>query len=170
MRGAILLRKMNPRGRPGTAAKCNARRGLIGLGGETLGGVARLKERTPRPGGGETEERKNEKAQVDGGVGVGYGVGGAASSGAGGDKEGAAETGAKTFAGGAGTVERNRAEADYHRGGFAGGQVRLQAEPGFENVSRGAAACFRVHVLLYGQRAGEKAALSRRSQAGRFED
>src|SRR6266446_2317788 len=122
MTGAILLRKMNPP-RKGQVPQPSAM--LVAAyragRGKTCGGVARLKERTPRPGGGVTEERKNEEAQVGSGVGVGYGVGGAASSGAGGDKEGAAETGAKPFAGGAGTVERNRAEADYHRGGFAGG-------------------------------------------------
>src|SRR5260370_42579831 len=98
--------------------------------GETLGGAASLKERTHRPGGGETEERKNEEAQVGSGVGVGYGGGGAASRGAGGDKEGTAETGAEPFAGGAGTGERSRAEARYRRGGTDGGQVRLATEYG----------------------------------------
>jgi len=43
-----LLRKMNPRERPGTAVQSDADRGLlIGASrGETLGGVARLKEGT----------------------------------------------------------------------------------------------------------------------------
>jgi len=48
MTGIRLLRKMNPRGRLGTAVQFDADRGLlIGASrGETLGGVARLKEGT----------------------------------------------------------------------------------------------------------------------------
>ena len=46
MTAAILLRKMNSRGGPGTADQANAG------WGETPGRVVRLKERPPRPGWG----------------------------------------------------------------------------------------------------------------------
>src|SRR5947207_972351 len=119
---------------------------------------------------GVTEGRENEETQVGGRSSLGHGVGGVAGIGTGCGKEGTAETGAESFAGGAGAVERNRAEIDHHCGGFAGGQVRLQTESGFEDISGGAVACHRVHVLLYGYGAGEKAAVYGRSQASRLED
>src|SRR5258708_37779432 len=67
-----------------------------------------------------TEEEANDEMEDWGRSGAGCRVGGAAGAGAGGCKERAAETGAEPFAGYSGAVERHRAEADHHGGGFPG--------------------------------------------------
>ena len=74
-----------------------------------------------RSSSGRNGGEKNEEASVVGGLDFGHGVSSAAGNGAGGGEEATTEAGAESVAGGAGTVERNRAEVDHHRGGFAGG-------------------------------------------------
>src|SRR5713101_2175808 len=151
MTRAVLLRKMNPRRGPGTATsgKRNA-----WLSGPSDGESAQFP--------GETEEKTYDEVEKGGGTGIGRGAGGAAGAGArGGEEEGAAKAGTEPVAGGARKVERHRAKIDHHLGGFARGQVRLQAKSRFEDVCRAVAACISVHVLLYGRGAGTESAVWR---------
>src|SRR5260370_5259350 len=113
MTEVILLRKMNPRGSRGPHPKPsrveeNAWRSDASEGES-------VPTRSGRNGG-----EKHEQAKVGGGSSLGRRVGGAAGTGAGTCKERAATTGAKPFASSAGAVERHRAKADHHGGGFSG--------------------------------------------------
>src|SRR2546421_13130248 len=105
MTKTALLRKMNPRGGQVCLGESMLVKGNAWLGGASEGVNVQLAD--------VTEGRKNEEAQVDGRTGFGHGVGGAAGTGAGCGEEGTAETGGESFAGGAGAVERNRAEIDH---------------------------------------------------------
>src|SRR5712691_2558322 len=151
MTHAVLLRKMNPRGGPGTATsgKRNA-----WPSGPSDGESAQFP--------GETEEKTYEEVENGGRTCIGRGAGRAAGAGAGGgEEEGAAEAGAEPVTGGARTVERHRAKIDHHRGGFARGQVRLQIKSRFEDVCRAVAACIGVHVQLHGRGTGTESAVWR---------
>src|SRR5207249_10661786 len=120
MTKTTLLRKMNPSGRPGTGNQSTLMEGNAWHNGASEGVNVRLP--------GVREGRKNEEAQVGGWSGFGHGVSGTADAGAGCGKEGTAETGAESFAGGAGAVERNRAEIDHHRGRFRSEERRVGKE------------------------------------------
>src|SRR6266704_4082937 len=119
---------------------------------------------------GETEEKNHDEVEQVGRFGVGNGIGNVAGDGAGGGEERAAEASTEPVASGAGTMERNRTEADRDRGGFARGKVRLQAESGFADVCGATAARVGVHVLLHRFRAGAEATVPGRSEARQFED
>src|SRR5204862_5325677 len=129
MTKTALLRKMNPRGGQVCLGESMLVKGNAWLGGASEGMNVRLL--------GVTEGRENEETQVGGRSSFGHGVGRVAGIGTGCGKEGTAETSAESFAGGPGTVERNRAKIDHHRGGFAGRYARLQTECGCEDICRG---------------------------------
>src|SRR2546427_10273736 len=104
MTRAVLLRKMNPRGGPGTATsgKRNA-----WPNGPSDGESAQFP--------GETEEKTYEEVENGGGTRIGRGAGCAAGAGAGGgEEEGGAEAGTEPVAGGGRTGQRHRAQIEHH--------------------------------------------------------
>src|SRR5260370_25269514 len=116
MTGAALLRKMNPRGGPGTAGQVND-----GWGGNAWQSGASEGENVRSPG--ETEEKTYEEVECGGKSGAGGWVGRASGGGAGcGEEERSAKSGGESDAGGARAMERHLGEADRHGGGFSRGQ------------------------------------------------
>ena len=97
MTRAVLLRKMNPRESLGLASQRILILGNALHYGASEGENVRL--------AGVTEERKNEKAEMDGRAGRGSGYGSVAGIGAGSGEESATETGAEPVGGGAGAME-----------------------------------------------------------------
>src|SRR5579863_1219729 len=133
-----------------------------------------VRVRGPSDGGGvrlpdATEEKRYDEVEDAGWNAVGGGTGNGCGARAGCGEKGATETGSESIGSGAGVLERHRQEVDRDCGRFAGRQVRLQAESGFANVSRGANSRIRVDVLLHGHREWKEATPAGRPKASRPE-
>src|SRR5260370_13967265 len=156
MTGAVLLRKMNPGGEAGYRTPSER-----WLGGNSWESGTSEGENVRLPG--ETEEKTYEEVECGGKSCAGGWVGRASGGGAGCSKEArGTQGGSESDAGGACTVERHRAQADRHGGGFSGGQVRVQAKPGATQLPGGAPARCGCELFLHQPGEGGEAARPRR--------